>query len=454
MPSRIRQMVAPLYLFACLILGGSAQGVWQIMLLQLSGVAILAWAAFSDEQEPLLRPARQLLLIAVLGIAVVALQLIPLPASLSPHLGGRAQIARDYAALGLPIPSLPVSLTPYGSLDCLLALIPPLAMLCAVVRLKAYRLSWLAAALVGGALAGIMLGAVQVASSQGGGSAWYLYPETNFGLAVGFFANANHMATLLVITFPFLAAVAAMPKSDNLQRYSALVALVAGLGLVVLVGLALNGSLAGYGLALPVVAASALIVLPPGGRARIWLAVLSGLLLITAIGVLATTSIGSARVGQEAATSVQSREDILATTGKAIGEFMPLGSGLGSFESVYHLYERPEHVDPTYVIHAHNDYAELALETGLPGILVMFLFLAWWVAAVWRLWRNPEAGPFARAASIASGAILAHSIVDFPLRTAAIAASFAMCLALLADRRAPQVKEASDFREARHMVLR
>jgi len=135
-------------------------------------------------------------------------------------------------------------------------------------------------------------------------------------------------------------------------------------------------------------------------------------------------------------------------------DFLPFGSGLGSFRRVYHLYERPEQVTSIYVVHVHDDYVELALETGVAGMIVMALFLAWWAVAVWRVWRTAEAGPFARAASIASGAILVHSLVDFPLRTAAISAVFAMCVALLADRRAPRSKEPSDLRPARHTVIR
>jgi Lipid A core - O-antigen ligase and related enzymes len=104
--------------------------------------------------------------------------------------------------------------------------------------------------------------------------------------------------------------------------------------------------------------------------------------------------------------------------------------------------------------HAHNDYAELALETGVPGLAVLIVFLLWWGGAVARVWRSVEAGPYARAASIASAAILVHSLVDFPLRTAAISACFGMCLALLADRRAPPVNDKSDLRPVRHIVLR
>src|SRR6266498_3598090 len=94
-----RQLIAPAYLFLCLILGGSAQGIWANMVLQLIGIAIIAWAAADETEEPLLSPARQLLGIAILAVAVVALQLIPLPSSLWLHLGGRNALAGGYAVL-------------------------------------------------------------------------------------------------------------------------------------------------------------------------------------------------------------------------------------------------------------------------------------------------------------------------------------------------------------------
>lgn len=450
MASHARQGVAPAYLFACLILGGSAQGIWQNMILQLAGIAIIAWAAATGG-EPLGRPARQLMWIAAAAVAVVAVQMIPVPAAIWSGLGPRGALAEGYSALGLRIPALPLSLTPAQSLSSLLGLIPPVAMLCAIARLKAYRPSWLAIALGAGTLAGVLLGALQVASSGDAQSGWYLYDMTNVGLAVGFFANANHMATLLVVTLPFVAAVAASGRTENVQRYSAIVALTAAAALVIMVGLALNRSLAGYGLALPVVAASALIVLPPGSRLRAWTVVLAALLLAGSVVALETTSIGGGRIGSDAATSVQSREQILSATGAAIHDFLPWGSGLGSFEEVYRLYERPDQVTSEYVVHAHNDYAELALETGVAGIILLFAFLAWWAAAVWQTWRTAEPAPYARAASIASAAILVHSLVDFPLRTAAIGACFAMCLALIADRR---VLASTDLRPARHVVFR
>jgi len=449
-PSLVKSSVAPAYLLACLILGGSAQGIWQNTLLQLAGLGIIAWAAATGD-EPLPKSAQALMLILIAAFVVVVLQLIPLPTSLWAH-GLRMRIAEGYSLLGRPVPSLPLSLTPYASLSTLLAIIPPLAVFCAILRLGAFRASWLAAALLAGAVAGITLGALQVVA-PGAASPWYLYHETNRGVAVGFFANANHMADLLVCGLPFIAALAAGGRSRNIQRYSALLIILAGAALLLVVGIALNGSLAGYTLAVPAIAASILIVAPAQRSVRVPVAIIAGLALVAAVAAMASTSIGSSRIGQEASGSVESRQEILKTTGRAIRDTMPFGSGLGSFVKVYPLYESADHVTPEYVVHAHNDYAELALELGLAGVLLIGVFLAWWTAAARAGWRTGGGGPYARAASIASAVILVHSVVDFPLRTAAISATFAMCLALLINRRPAQRQDPADLRPARHLVV-
>jgi O-antigen ligase len=454
MASRLREGVAPAYLFLCLILGGSAQGIWANMLLQLIGVLILAWAALAPSEEPLLTPARQLLMLAIAALAVVAVQLVPLPAAIWPHLGGRETIAGGYRILGMRVPAMPLSLTPYVSFSDLLCLIPPLALFCAIVRLKAYRTGWVAAALLAGTVCGILLGALQVSSGGSTASPWYLYEESNFGLATGFFANANHMATLLVITLPFLGAILGSAKGANKQRNSAIAAVVGGLVLVIVVGIILNGSLAGYGLSLPVFLASTLLVLPHKRSLRAGAVILAALLLVGAIGAIAASPTRPDDFSAGAATSVQSRAEMLATTARAIRDFMPWGSGLGSFRSVYRLYESHDQISTTYVIHAHNDYVELALELGAAGILLMLAFVAWWGRAVWRAWRHADGGIYTRAASIATAAILIHSLVDFPLRTAAISAAFAMCLALLVERRPQPVRDRSDLWPTRHVVLR
>jgi len=452
--SRAREAVAPAYLFLCLIAGGSVQGIWANMVLQLIGIALIAWAATARNVPALAPPARWLFGIILVGLALVALQLIPLPASVWPSLGGREALARGYALLGMPVPALPVSLAPYDTLSALMALLPAVGMLCAIVRLQAYRASWLVAALMAGTFCGILLGILQVSSGDPERSSWYLFEEANFGVATGFFANANHMATLLVVSLPFLAALVSAGRRLSGQRYSALVAVCAGTVLVVVVGIILNQSLAGYLLALPVLAASAAIMMPPASRFRGMAILLAIVGLAAAFGALELSSIRAQAFNVQASTSVQSREEIFKTTVAATRDFLPFGSGIGTFSRVYDLYENPDRVTPTYVVHAHNDYAELALETGLPGIAILVGFLLWWGAAVRRAWRMTDGSPYVRAASIASAAILVHSLVDFPLRTAAIGASFAMCIALLADRRAPLASVKSDLRPTRHIVLK
>ena len=452
MPSAARSAVTPLYLLACLILGGSAQGIWQNAALQMMGLAIIAWAVIAPPAEPVSTPARRLLLIVAAGMAAVAIQAIPLPPSVWAH-GAREQIAEGYRVLGIPAPWLPIAVSPYGSLSTLLCLIPPLALFIAMVRQHAYRPSWLAAALLAGTVAGILLGVLQVTDADTS-ARWYLYPQTNIGKAVGFFANPSHMGMLLIVSTPFVAAIAAAGRSRNIQHYSALIALLVALALLVIVGVALNGSLAGFLLIGPVIGMSSLFFMDRRSKLRQPIAVLAVLGVIAAVGVIALNSSGAALINRNAGVSVQSRAEIVATTAQATVDFLPWGSGLGSFAKVYRLYENPDVVTNEYVVHAHNDYLELVLELGVAGGILIVLFLGWYANEVWKLWRRSTVSPFAYAASIASAALLLHSLVEFPLRTAAMSATFAMCLALISDRRPPLRQEAGDLRPARHIVIR
>src|SRR5205085_6925802 len=122
----------PLYLLACLVLGGSAQGIWQNAALQLLGIAIIAWAIASRLDEPMAPSTKPLMLLGLAACVLVALQAVPLPASVWAG-GARVQIADGYALLGRPTPALSVSVTPYGSLNSFLGVIPPVAMFLAIV---------------------------------------------------------------------------------------------------------------------------------------------------------------------------------------------------------------------------------------------------------------------------------------------------------------------------------
>ena len=450
----IRQGVAPLYLLLCIVLGGSAQGIWANMVLQLLGVAILVLAAASPSSEALKPAGRHLLLLALVAVALIALQMLPLPPILWTHLGGRQIIVDGNAVLGLGAPWFPLSLAPYRTFDSLLGLIPALALFCAIAVLGSYRRSWLVAALVGGTIAGIVLGALQVSAAGGQATSWYPYAQSSFGIATGFFANGNHMATLLVATIPFLAALVRSAQGSNRQRNVMVMLVTAAAAILIFVGILLNRSLAAYGLAPPVLAASALILFVKHGNSTRVAAAAAALLALGAAILLVATILRGGTFDADAGISVESRQEMLATTTEAVRDYMPWGSGLGTFRSIYQLYEHPAGVTSTYVSHAHNDFVELALETGLPGVLLLLMFLGWWGRASWRAWSGVETDAYSRAATIASAAILVHSLVDFPLRTATIAAVFAVCLAFLVERPPLSRRTGTDWRSARHIVIK
>lgn len=450
----LRTAVAPAYLFLCLILGGSPQGAWGSAVLQLLAIAIVAWALIERREEGLTRPSMQLLAIALLAVLLVLIQLLPLPAGIWATLPGREFVAHGFDLLGLAPGTMPTSLAPYDSLATLLACLPFFGMLAAILILRAYQTLWLAAALIAGAMAGALLGILQVSSPFPQESPWYLYKVSNFGIATGFFANSNHMADLLLVTIPFLAAFGAAIRGrtkDARARTAGLILAASGLALAI-IGLILNQSLAGYGLGIPVVLGGLLILFGLSGRWIGWTLVAIGLAGIAAIALLWTNPIGGQLDGLGAANSVTSRREIAANSIGLAGEFAPLGSGLGTYPKIYQRTEDPAKVDGTYINHAHNDYLELAVETGVPGVLLILIFLLWWSSAISRILRSRAPDQFAVAGAFASAAILMHSTVDYPLRTAAISAVFAMSLALmLQPRRRAQGKK--DLRPARHLVV-
>jgi len=227
---------------------------------------------------------------------------------------------------------------------------------------------------------------------------------------------------------------------------------IAALGLI-LIGIALNRSLAALLLVVPVLLATGLMI-PVGWRLR-WVGVpLVVFALAGAVAALSTNPLNSTSASSAKEFSLQSRQYIWRTTAAAIAETFPVGTGLGSFQQVYRLQENPDRVDATYVNHAHNDYLELALELGLPGILLMLAFFAWWGRRLAQIWSSNLSSPFDRAATIASAAILAHSVVDYPLRTSAMAAVFAMCIGILARfRPAERASARGDSTGPRHVTI-
>lgn len=448
----IRKGVAPAYLFLCLLLGGSTQGVWGNALLQIGAILIISWWMIQPNGR-LPANARPLAWLLGLGVLLVLIQLLPLPPAIWTNLPGREIVADGRKILGLDPGWSSISLAPYETMTTLLYLLPPIALFVAVLQAEAKNGAWLALALIVATLLGVLLGLLQVVSGNPAASPWYLYRISNFGFATGFFANSNHMASLLLIAFPFVVALGAMAadgSKDVRKRYT-IVALTAGTIGVVVIGIALNGSLAGAGLLIPVALASLLLLTPLGPRSRP-LVIGFGVIALVGFAALLLSPLGERLAMTGASASLSTRQDILAHSAEVLKAFGPIGSGLGTYPIVYPLFEAPDAVTSIYVNHAHNDYVELAIELGVAGIALVALFLLWWLVAVRRTLAAPSASLFAKAGAIGSAAILTHSAVDYPLRTSAIASAFALCLAMLLMSR-KSARTSKDLREARHLVI-
>ena len=239
-------------------------------------------------------------------------------------------------------------------------------------------------------------------------------------------------------------------RARNEQSASAILLLALAGSLTLIVGIALNGSLAALLLGFPVLAASVAMFLPQRRRLRFPIAAVA----LISVGAMAAVYMSPLqdRLPVSSSTSFESRQKFWSNSVSAIGDHWLLGSGIGTFRDIYPRYEDHSAVTRTFVNHAHNDYLEIALESGIPGILLLIAFFAWWIRRASAIWRSATADRFAQAATIASAAILVHSFVDYPLRTAALSAIFAGCLAMMAQPRGRDPESPADLWPTRHLA--
>ena len=439
----------PSYLAACLILGGSTDGVWTNFALQLGAVLLIAVSlATPADRAP--RRARYLVALALAAILLVILQLVPLPPALWTALPGRGFVVRGLTMIGEPLPWMSLSLAPAATLTSASFLLPPLAIMLWVVRRGALSLR----ATIAGLLLVCLLGAVLGLRQFGSGSLdLFFYRFSSWGKAPGFFANSAHMAVMMLASVPFLAALVidvGNPTGDGKRASGvALGALVLFATMMTLV--VINASGAVLLMSAPVMF---LTVALWGGRGVAWLRRLAVPLLVIALaGAIALTFL-SGRTQANNATSVATRSEIWSHSRDALREFGVAGSGVGSFVDIYQRFEPIATIEQTYVNHAHNDYLELALETGVAGVILILLFILWWWRAAWNAWRGPNDNVYARAATIASGALLMHETVEYPLRSPAIAALFAFSIGLMAMVSVlPAKRRKGDLWANRHLVI-
>jgi len=436
----IGQVLIPGFMALCMVLGGSSSG-GQLAnsALQLIATLVLGFSVASFAKTPLSRPATLLVAIMLCWIGWAALQLVPLPPSIWTLAPGRDLLAQRLTADGTALPWLPLSVNPAGTLSHLAALLPPLAIGAAILSRPAAAstaLRWLIPAI---ALVSLLLGVAQLIG--GSTSPLYFYTPTNQDLPVGLMANANHQATLMLCAIPFVASLAGSEKSTGSRGHGREL-LFAAMAAMFLMGVLVCQSYAAYVLALPVTIASWAIARPRSlGPARYIGTVIA---LVSIAALAAVVMFGPTTIVDPMFAQNQlSRPSMYRVTANAIVHFWPLGSGPGSFVPVFKLFEDPGKVSNFFVNHSHSDYIEFVLEGGVIGMLVLACLGVWWLRRAATIWFARSPSRIDRAAVVATAAILAHSMVDYPARTSAIAAILAAGFALMAPRQEVKVEEVS-----------
>lgn len=445
----LNQAPLPLYLAACLVLGGSTNGLWTNLALQLGAVALLATSLFSRSDERAPRQVRQVIWLMLAAVVLVFAQQIPLPPSVWSPLPGREFVTFGFVLIGQVPGWMPLSLEPAATLDSACFLLPPLAVLTWVVRGRSLPIRATVAVLLLGGFAGALIGFRQFTSHD---VALLFYPHSNTGNAPGFFANSSHMALMMLAILPFLAAFVIDISEGDRSRAVTIGIVALTLAFLILTLVAFNKSATVLLLTAPVLFMTVALW---GGRGVAWLRKLAVPLFLAAIasGALIIYLSGRSQAANE--TSYSTRSVIWSHTLEAIAQFKFVGSGFGTFAHVYRRFEPLETLDvTTYVNHAHNDYLELALEGGIPAVILIVLFLLWWSRSAWLAWRGTHENVYVRAATIASGGMLLHEIVEYPLRSPAIAAFFALCIGLMAVvSTLPAKRLKDDLWASRHLVI-
>lgn len=440
------------YLAAVLFLGGASAAAYSInTMLQLLGAGLIAWTLWSGPG-----PHRTRTGLGGFGVALLVLglvQFLPLPPELWRAMPGREGVAHGFALLDLPAPWLNLSLAPWKSLAALAWWIPALALFLATRADGAppvRQLIWTIAVV---AALSVLLGVLQRIS--GGG---YFYLITNYGEGPGFFANSNHQGSFLLCALALWGAhcISELRQDRRGSWRSSTTLLMLGLGALLAFGVLISGSLACVLLIVPVGLALALMAKPD---CRVPLPAVIGLGLLAVAVLIGLLFYGPFTNDLAAKSGIPgiSRQEFLITGVKILRDYAPFGTGLGTFQDIYPWYEDASIVGTTYVNHAHNDLLELLIETGIFGLGALLMFLAWFVPRAIQLWRGERGQLMALAASTVVGIELAHSLVDYPLRTAAMSSIMAIACVLLV--RTPEVGPSNARRRTpkpggRHQLVR
>ncbi|MGQ7830297.1 O-antigen ligase family protein [Altererythrobacter sp. Z27] len=402
------------------IAGGASRADASGQVLVRGGAWLIALVAILFAPRPEFKAMKTTGAILACAVAVVAIQLVPLPPGLWQSLPGREILAEAALATGQPQPWRPISMSPDATANALSSLIVPAVVLVFAANMSAQHHRWTVIVLLTLVSLASFLGLLQVVGSR------INHPFVNDvpGQVSAIFANRNHFALFLAIGCLLSAAAAVQSKKRFLWRGLAASGSMLAFALLVLA----TGSRTG----IVVVAAAVLL-----GHVMMWRQIKEELqqlprkfsIWIMAAGLLGFVGllIASIVLGRaeavERLVSLEAGVDLrikaLPVVLEMVANYFPVGSGFGTFDPVFRISEPDSLLSTHYLNHAHNDFAEVLLDGGILGLALLVWGIAWWARRSVRAWRkNDERNAiFPQLGSAIVLLILLASATDYPART-------------------------------------
>ena len=357
----------------------------------------------------------------ILAMIVLALlQLMPLPPGVWEALPGRKPFIQAAVLAGVAQPWRPISIVPSATVNALSSLIVPFAVLVFATGMPERQRPWLPLSTLAFITAAMILGLLQFSGLRFDNP----FIDDTPGPVSGIFANHNHFALLLSFGI-LLIPIWAFPAFRVVAwRWPA------GLGLALLFFLTIlaTGSRAGMAVGLVALAISLLLARRPIKRELrrfprwVFAAVIAGIIgttiALVAISITLDRAVSIQRLFALSPDDDMRRQS-LSTVWTIIRAYFPFGSGLGDFATVFQIYEPFNFLNMTYFNRAHDDFLEVILNAGLPGLLLLLCAIGWWLKASIHAWRAGEDMHNVRP-KIGSAMLLLvfiASIFDYPART-------------------------------------
>jgi O-antigen ligase len=266
------------------------------------------------------------------------------------------------------------------------------------------------------------------------GKLYWIWSIEQGGNIYGPYVNHNHYAGLMEMLTPFPLVLAATRFTDGNRKL-----VVAGIAALMAASIFLSGSRGGMAaFVAQMVVLGVLLVRKRDGSWKQPLMLGAFLALV----IVFLVWLGGNQLTQRL-TSIHSeaREELSGGTRLTIDRDClrmllkkpVLGWGLGTFPIVYPEFR--SFYTTFFVNHAHNDYLQLLVETGVGGfaIAVWFLVLVFRKAAgKLKNWADTASGALTVAALLGCVGILVHSFLDFNLQIPANAALFYVLCAIAA----------------------